>query len=298
MKRLPAAACLLLAGLLIEAAPPVIRTPAVAATRPPVVVVMLENVEDVKLTQTNAPYLMSLKASGRYFSKYYGVVHPSFPNYLAFAGGDTFGNTGGGAFAGAFAADNIWNQLAGAGATWGVYEEHMPTTCYPKNGKVVFTPMKDKYSIGHNPATVFANIYTTPQCQNVKPLSAMPSVLPDLSFVTPAYCNDMHGVKNDLTYPADCQIGTQGLITRGDAWLAAHVPTWLDAGAIVIVTFDEGTTKTGVGGHIYTVEVGAGIPPSTVAATYNHYSLLAGLEDRFGVARLRHAGPASPLPIG
>ena len=297
MKRLLAAACLVLAGLLTEAAPPLTQTRAVAATRPPVVVVMLENVEDVKLTQSSAPYLMSVKASGRYFSRYYGVVHPSFPNYLAFAGGDTFGNTGGGAFAGAFAADNIWNQLTGAGATWGVYQEHMPTTCYPKNSKVVFAPTKDKYSIGHNPAIVFANIYTTPQCQNVKPLSAMPSVLPDLSFVTPGYCNDMHGV-TDLTYPANCQIKTQALIARADSWLAAHVPTWLDAGAIVIITFDEGTTKTGVGGHIYTVEVGAGISPSIDAATYNHYSLLAGLEDRFGVARLRNAATATPLPVG
>jgi hypothetical protein len=269
-----------------------------AGTRPPVVVVMLENVEDFKLTQTNAPYLMSLKASGRYFSKYYGVVHPSFPNYLAFAGGETFGNTGGGASAGAFAADNIWNQLTKAGISWGVYQEHMPTVCFANKSKVVFAPTKDKYSIGHNPATVFKNIFTSAQCQNVKPLTQMPATLPDLSFVTPAYCNDMHGVKNDPTYPADCQIGTQALITRGDSWLAAHVPAWLNAGAIVIITFDEGNTKSGVGGHIYTVEVGAGITPSVNGTTFNHYSLLAGLEDRFGVARLRNAAQAMPLPVG
>ena len=269
-----------------------------AGTRPPVVVVMLENVEDTKLTQTNAPYLMSLKPSGRYFSRYYGVVHPSFPNYLAFAGGDTFGNTGGGASAGAFAADNIWNQLTKAGISWGVYQEHMPTVCYSRKSKVVFAPTKDKYSIGHNPATVFQNIFTSAQCQNVKPLTQMTALLPDLSFVTPAYCNDMHGVKNDLTYPANCQIGTQALISRGDSWLAAHVPTWLNAGAIVIITFDEGNTKSGVGGHIYTVEVGAGISPSVNGTTFNHYSLLAGLEDRFGVARLRNAAQATPLPVG
>jgi hypothetical protein len=270
---------------------------AVAEIRPPVVVVMLENQEDVKLTQANAPYLMSLKASGRYFSKYYGVVHPSFPNYLAFAGGDTFGNTGGGASAGAFAADNVWNQLTAAGISWGVYQEHMPTSCYPKKSKVVFTPTKDKYAIGHNPATVFKNVFTSAQCQNVKPLPQMGTSLPDLSFVTPGYCNDMHGVK-DLSYPADCQVKTQALISRGDSWLAAHVPSWVNAGAIVIITFDEGTTKTGVGGHIYTVEVGAGISPSTDATVYNHYSLLAGLEDRFGVARLRNAARATPLPVG
>ena len=83
----------------------------------------------------------------------------------------------------------------------------------------------------------------------MKPLTQMPATLPDLSFVTPAYCNDMHGVKKaSPTYPADCQIGTQALIRRGDSWLAAHVPAWLNAGAIaVIITFDEGNTKSSVG---------------------------------------------------
>ena len=72
----------------------------------------------------------------------------------------------------------------------------------------------------------------------------------------------------------------------------------MNAGAIVIITFDEGNTKSGVGGHIYTVEVGAGITPSVNGTTFNHYSLLAGLEDRFGVARLRNAAQATPLPVG
>ena len=71
-------------------------SPAEATTpAPPVVVVMLENQEEFKLNATNAPYLMSLKAQGRYFSNYYGVMHPSFANYLAVSGGSTFGFTSG-----------------------------------------------------------------------------------------------------------------------------------------------------------------------------------------------------------
>ncbi len=145
---------------------------------------------------------------------------------------------------------------------------------------------------------MFRNVFRSAQCNRIRPLSQMTTPLPDLSFVTPGYCNDMHGVKDDPSYPDDCQTNTEALITRGDTWLAAHVPAWLDAGAIVIITFDEGTTKAGVGGHIYTVAVGAGIAPSTRSAVFNHYSLLAGLEDRFGVPRLRNAAQAKPLPIG
>ncbi len=268
-----------------------------AATLAPVVVVMLENREDRRLTATNAPYLTSLKASGRYFSNYFGVVHPSFPNYLAFASGSTQGNTGGGAIAGVFPGDNIWDQMTQAGLTWGVYEEYMPATCSPKKTNIVTSPTKDKYAINHNPATVFATVYTGSECQNVIPLSQMPSTLPALSFVTPSYCDDMHGFK-DLTYPADCQVGTNALTTRGDSWLQTHVETWRSEGAIVIITFDEGNSTNGVGGHIYTVEVGPGIAHEVVTTTVNHYSLLAGVEDRFGLPRLNNAVGASPLPIG
>jgi phospholipase C len=268
-----------------------------ATTLPPIVIVMMENREFRRLTPTNAPYLTGLKAAGRYFSDYYGVVHPSFPNYLALASGSTYGNTGGGAIAGAFPGDNLWNQLTNAGVSWGVYQEYMPATCSPRKSYFVTVPTKDKYAINHNPATVFATVYTSTECQNVQPLSQMPTTLPAVSFVTPSYCDDMHGFK-DLSYPPDCQVGTDALTTRGDSWLQAHVETWRAEGARVIITFDEGNSTAGVGGHIYTVEVGSGIAASVDSTTANHYSLLAGLEDLFGLPRLNNAATATPLPLG
>jgi hypothetical protein len=278
--------------------------PAAARRRPrgadaPVVVVMLENREDVKLNASNAPYLTSLKAEGRYFSSYYSPGHPSFANYLAVAGGSTFGFKKGKITPGMIAGDNIWSQLTTAGTSWGVFEEIMPTPCFSKPSKVVTVPTKDKYGIGHNPGVVFQSVYSSSACQKVLPLSSMPSTLPALSFVTPSFCNDMHGVAN-TTFPADCQKSAgDALIGRGDAWLASHVETWRAKGGIVIITFDEGNSSVGgTGGHVYTIEVGAGVAGSVDATRYDHYSLLAGLEDRFGVPRLRNALSATPLPIG
>jgi len=273
--------------------------PPVAATTspPPIVIVMLENREARRLTLSNAPYLTGLKSAGRYFSESYGVVHPSFPNYLAFASGTTFGNTGGGAVAGAFQGDNLWDQLTDAGVTWGVYQEYLPATCSPKKSNLVTIPTKDMYKIGHNPAIVFANVFTSSECQNVQPLTAMPAALRSVSFVTPSICNDMHGYK-DTTYPADCQVGSSALTLRGDAWLQSHVETWRAEGAIVIITFDEGSSALGVGGHIFTVEVGPDVAPSVDTTVVNHYSLLAGIEDRFGLPRLNNAISVVPLAIG
>src|SRR2546423_12917648 len=83
---------------------------------------------------------------------------------------------------------------------------------------------------------------------------------------------------------------------RSDTWLSNNVPPLVAAGARVIVTWDEGTTADS---QVLALEVGPGITPGTVDATrYDHYSLLAGLEDYFGVARLQNAKTATPLPIG
>ena len=272
---------------------------AAAAPLPPVVVVMMENREDTQLTSSNAPYLTSLKTTGRYFSMYTSVVHPSFPNYLAIASGSTQGNTGGGAVAGAFAGPNLWSQLSQAGVSWGVYQEYMPSPCYARSSFTVTTPTKDQYAINHNPATVFADVFNSAQCQQVLPLSQMTASLPAVSFVTPSYCDDMHGFQNDPSYPSNCQVSnTNALITRGDAWLQAHVEQWRAWGAIVIITFDEGKTNIGGGGRVLTLEVGAGVEPSVVATPLNHYSVLAGIEDRFGLPRINNASGATPLPIG
>ena len=270
---------------------------AAAAPLPPVVVVMMENREDTQLTSTNAPYLTSLKTTGRYFSMYTSVVHPSFPNYLAIASGSTQGNTGGGAIAGAFPGANLWSQLSQAGVSWGVYQEYMPSPCYARSSFTVTTPTKDMYAINHNPATVFADVFNSAECQQVQPLSQMTASLPAVSFVTPSYCDDMHGFQNDPSYPSNCQVSnTNALIVRGDAWLQAHVEQWRAWGAAVIITFDEGKTDIGGGGRVLTVEVGAGIQPSVVATPLNHYSVLAGIEGRFGLPRINDAmGKPSPI---
>jgi hypothetical protein len=288
------AAVVVLAGAFAGAY--VARQRADAASLAPIVIVMMENREDTALTSSNAPYLTSLKTTGRYFSSYYSPVHPSFPNYLAVASGSTYGNTGGGAKPGAFPGDNIWHQLTQAGVSWGVYEEHMPSVCYAGTSATVTTPTKDTYKINHNPATVFATVFSSSECQNVRPLSQMPSTLPQLSFVTPSYCDDMHGFA-DASYPPDCQVGTTALTRRGDAWLQDHVEGWRAQGALVVITFDEGKTDAGGGGRVYTAEVGPGITPAVVPTTLNHYSLLAALEDRFGVPRLNNAVGATPIPL-
>jgi hypothetical protein len=64
-----------------------------------------------------------------------------------------------------------------------------------------------------------------------------------------------------------------------------------------VITFDEGSSGTNGGGNIYTVVVGNGVTPRVITTTYNHYSLLAGIEAKYGLARLGAAASAAPLPL-
>ena len=152
----------------------------------------------------------------------------------------------------------------------------MPSTCYGGSSSGL-------YVLRHNPAIPFASVFNdTATCGHVQPYTAFDAAtMPQVSFIAPNLCNDEH----------DCPIST------GDAWLAANVPPMLSAGAEVIVTYDEGTTSANGGGNIYTVAVGGGLTASTNIGIFNHYSLLAAIEARYGLTRLNGAASATPLPV-
>ena len=255
----------------------------------PIVIVWLENHTASQITRENAPHLTGMKAHGRSFANYHGVASPSLPNYLAFASGGTKGKGGTDSIqAGEIPGRTIWRQLASAGISWGVYQESMPRTCY--RGVSATGANAGPYVLRHNPATPFADIAHSTACQRVEPLTSMPRRLPQVSFVTPSICNDMHGV-SDASLGSSCRSGSTALIRRGDRWIGRHARAWRMRGALVLITFDEGS------GSLYTVEVGDGIHHSVIARRETHYSLLAGLERRYGLALLGRARSARPLRL-
>ena len=250
----------------------------------PVVVIYMENKErSTVVGSSSATYQNALRAQGLDFTHYYGVTHPSLPNYLALGNGATDGKQGTDSItAGELTqSPTLWNQLQGAGVSWGVYEEDMPSTCSSATTSGL-------YALKHNPATPFASVFTNAAtCSHVLPYTQFDvHAMPKVSFIAPNLCNDEH----------DCAIST------GDAWLKANVAPMLANGATVVLTYDEGSSSAGVngtsgGGNIYMVVVGPGVTPSVDAGQYNHYSLLAGIEKRLGLTRLGGAASATPLPI-
>jgi hypothetical protein len=253
----------------------------------PLVVIFMENHEQGDVVGSpSAPFENALARRGRTYTNYFAITHPSLPNYLAFASGSTHGKTDDDIAVGEIDGPTLWTQLTAAGIRWAVYEESMPSPCFTQ-GSSGSSP--GDYALKHNPAMPFRAVSSdVAECGRVQPLTQMdPKQLPPMSFITPNECNDAHS----------CDLSS------GDAWLAGHVPALLGAGADVIVTYDEGTTDLGAdggsgGGQVFAVEAGPGVPNgATVTKPLNHYSLLAGIEQRFRLAKLGEASGATPLPI-
>ena len=84
-------------------------------------------------------------------------------------------------------------------------------------------------------------------------------------------------------------------------FLDKSFPEKVRQGTLVIVTFDESGGNSD--NRIFTLFFGDMVKPAreqdpkVLGRQYNHYSLLAGLEDYFTVSRLGHAVGITPLPI-
>jgi len=296
------AAALLLAGLGISGPAAGAAGAAPARTAPaPFVIIMMENhgLRSVLNDQTDMPYLNSLWRGGasRDFTHYAALTHPSLPNYLGLASGFTQATTDA-VQPGEFAGPTVWDQLTQAGMSWGIFEEGMPEVCSPR---VTYNdPVTDgQYLLRHDPGIIFGTVYGSAECQQVRPLSAVNyASLPAVSFITPNTCDDMHGLtaaQLSGTGFANCLKGSGALEQRSDQWLSQIVPNLTAAGATVFITFDE-CCSTALS-PVYAIETGPAVTPGSDASSYSHYSVLAGIEDAYGLPLLGGAATANPIPV-
>ena len=258
-----------------------------------VFIIMMENEAiDRILGNPKAPYINSLAQQYAVAANYYGITHPSLPNYIALISGDTQGITSDctDCFV---AAPNIVGQLEGAGKTWKAYMESMPSPCFVGDSGSL-------YRQKHNPFIYFDNIRTSPdRCANIVPFSQFDAdlqanALPNYVWITPNMCNSMH----------DCPLSTS------DAWLQTWVtkilasPTWQQNG-VLFLTFDEsngaddsGCCQYAAGGHILTMVISPLAKPAYQSPiAYDHFSLLRTIEQAWGMPLLGNANCECSQPM-
>jgi len=264
--------------------PPPPASPAVPAFSHVFVIVMENHEYGSVIGSSAAPYINSLASSYGLATNYYGVSHPSLPNYLALTAGSTFG----------IASDcttcyvnatNIADQVEASGRSWKAYMEDMPSPCFSGASA-------GNYAMKHDPFMYYNDIRNNAaRCAaHVVPFSQFSGDMssgqvPNFVWITPNMCNDMH----------DCAVAT------GDGWLRSVVPTITGSaafrnGGVLFITFDEGSSNAGCcgdswGGHVATLVISPrAIPGFRSGVAENHYGLLRTVEDAL---RLGHLNAAS-----
>jgi hypothetical protein len=218
---------------------------------------------------------------------------------------------------------NLASQLTSSGRTWKGYMEDMGAPCrHPAFGAVDDTQtakVGDQYAARHNPFVYFASITGSTECaQRDVDLGKLPADLaatsstPSLSYITPNLCHDGHDTP--------CVDGQSGGLASADTWLRQWVPRITSSPAfrkdgVLVITFDESDSPAsdasaccgegpgpnsplpGIaglgGGRVGALVLSPFVKGGTWSTTpYNHYSLLASIEDLFKLPYLGYA--ASP----
>lgn len=220
----------------------------------------------------DAPYVNALADGGASFTSSFAITHPSQPNYVALFSGSTRGLVDD-SCPHTFKADNEAAELIKAGHTFTGYSENLPAA----GSKVC---VSGTYARKHAPWTNFPNVPDAAQ----QPFTSFPrdyATLPDVSWVIPNLCDDMH----------DCSIAT------GDSWLKAQLggyASWAsDHNSLLIITFDEDDSSGE--NRIATIFYGAHVKTGTYAERITHYSVLRTIEDMYGVPHLGQARKATTI---
>ncbi len=247
--------------------------------------IVMENHEYSSIVgSSNAPYLNGLIAQYGLATNYDAVAHPSEPNYFALFSGSTQGITNDSKYD--LAGTNLADQLAAHQKTWRVFAQNVPLGCYTGMTASGGADGSGSYARKHEPAISFTDISgDAARCADIANFSAFDPAAADFEMIVPNLCNDMH----------DCSVAT------GDAFLKGFVPTITSSaafkdGGVLFITWDEGTTAIGGGGHVATLVIGPGVKSGFVSSVaHDHYSLVRTIEDAWGLGCLNQTCSANDL---
>jgi hypothetical protein len=240
-------------------------------------------VENHSLDQMQAEmrYTFALAEHYGYATSYRALTHPSLGNYLAIAGGSTFGVVDDrDPVAHPIPGPSVFSAALAAGKTAVTYAEGMPGTCAVENGG-------ERYVVRHNPWTYFVD--DRAECARFDvPLDQFSGDvasgrLPNLGLVIPDLCNDAH----------DCELGT------ADAWLRDHIepildgPDWKAGRLAVVITADE--DRHNQDNLVLTTVLHPSLSSVVVDDALTHLSLSRSYSEVAGRPPLREAATAPSL---
>jgi len=277
-------------------------------------IIMMENTGIEALQgNPNAPWINQAMQNYAVAGNYFGVTHPSQPNYIASTAGTTAGVPNDNDVT--VNLPNIVDQLEAKKHTWKAYMQNL-SLCATKLDHACGNQL---YERKHNPFVSFTDVQSSPaRMANVVDLTQLDTDLaskdgkavPDYAYISPDQCNDMHGRGGGgSSDPCDFS-NEQLLIKAGDTFLQTWVnkitssKAW-DGESVIFITWDEsdftgsptdfgfGDTRgccdaNPGGGHVLTLVIqrNQSKDPTASYQLYNHYSLLSTVEDSWNLGCL------------
>jgi hypothetical protein len=284
-----------------------------------VFVIMMENTGyDSLIGNPNAPWINEAATTFGLATNYFGVTHPSQPNYIAATSGSTNGVTNDNDIT--VDVPNIVDQLENHGKTWKAYMQSFSLCTNP----LAHMCGDQLYERKHNPFVSYADVQSSStRMANIVDLSQLDTDLAngnvaDYVWISPDQCNDMHG----RSTAGACNFGNvQGLIAAGDSFLADTVGKIMSSSSwtgnsLILVTWDESdftgsSTHFGFGdtsgccdsdpgnggGHVLTIAIShSNHSPATSEVAYNHYSMLRTIEDGWKLGCLANTCDTANVP--
>jgi hypothetical protein len=261
-------------------------------------VIVEENTEasDVLGNTTQFPTLNMLASRYGLATNYYGTIHPSEGNYVSLVGGDDYGIQDDAPYqTHQISQPSIVDQLEQANLTWKGYFQNLPVAGFTGN---CFPSTDCLYASKHNGFTNFTHVSSSPtEMAKLVPDTNLADDLatgevPNFAFIAPDQCHDQHGLS----------LCPDPLLSQGtDAYLKStvdaimHADFWSRGRNAIVVTFDEGDSNLGCcddpgeavtsgGGRVVTVVIrNHQDQPLRDATPYNHHSLVATLQEAFGL---------------
>ena len=250
----------------------------------------------------NAPEINKLAQEYGLATDYFGVTHPSEPNYVAAIAGSYYGIQDDAAYTThTINAPSLASQLDAKGLSWKSYQQSMPYAGFM--GTAFPTASIALYASKHNPFLNFASVQNSPsELAKIVPdtqlfVDLLGGKAPNFSLIVPDQCHDMHGTSvcsNDVqnTQVADQYVG--GMVSA-----IQHAGVWNEGNNAIVITWDENDFATDNpngccdalpgGGHVATIVITNHGPRHIQDNTpYNHYSLLQTIQDAFGLGCLQN----------
>jgi phospholipase C len=300
-----------------------VAAPATAHPIDRIFVIMMENQsfdnvigrhDAAHVTLPDTPFITALAQNNGLATLYFGVTHPSLPNYVGLIAGDVFNvhNDNPSCYAVPKPTGHcvsfrnvptLVDSLEAKGMTWSAYFQTMPTTGFLGEQFPSSVPL---YAQKHNPFVYFNTIAHSPgRLAMLKPIDqlkgdlALGASAPQFEFIVPDQCHDMHGQSPCPDFDPLLRAGDKevtGLVTKIEASPA------FTADSLIFVTFDEDDFSSTLGccdspffpggalyggGHTVTIVV-SGMHGGSInsAVPYNEYSMLSTIENVWGLPLL------------